>query len=100
MIQLINADELIVGEKYYIKRKPIYLQVQKNYVGIFKLYDVEFDGFGTFTILNNDIEFDFDLIEIYRFISKYQYYIALKEKYDANCLNIVLKRLVNETFSW
>jgi hypothetical protein len=100
MIQLINADELIVGEKYYIKRKPRYLQIPKNYVGIFKSHDVEVDGFGTFTVFNNDIEFDFDLIEIYRFVTSDEYYVKLKEKYDAKCLNIVLKRLVNETFEW
>ena len=100
MIQLINANELIVGEKYYIKRKPRYLQVQKNYVGIFESHDLEFDGFGSFTILNNEIEFDFDLIEIYRFISSDEYYVKLKEKYDAKCLNIVLKRLVDESFEW
>jgi hypothetical protein len=100
MIQLINADELIVGEKYYIKRKPRYLQLQKNYVGIFESHDDEFDGFGTFSISNNHIEFDFDLIEIYRFVTSEEYYIKLKEKYDLKCLNIVLKRLVNETFEW
>jgi hypothetical protein len=104
MIQLINADELIVGEKYYIKRKPRYLQVQKNYIGIFESHDDEFDGFGTFSITfsisNNHIEFDFDLIEIYRFVTYEEYYIKLQEKYDAKCLNIVLKRLVNETFEW
>jgi hypothetical protein len=100
MIQLINADELIVGEKYYIKRKPRYLQVQKNSIGIFESHDPEFDGFGNFTILNNEIEFDFDLIEIYRFVTYEEYYIKLKEKYDLKCLNIILKRLINETFEW
>lgn len=100
MIQLINEDELIVGEKYYIKRKPRYLQLQKNSVGIFESHDVEFDGFGSFTILNNEIEFDFDLIEIYRFVTSEEYYIKLKEKYDLKCLNIILKRLVDESFSW
>ena len=100
MIQLINADELIVGEKYYIKRKPRYLQVQKNSVGIFESHDAEFDGFGTFTILNNKIEFDLDLIEIYRFVTSDEYYIKLKEKYNEKCLDIVLKRLVDDTFQW
>lgn len=100
MIQLINADKLIVGEKYYIKRKPRYLQVQKNSVGIFESHDAEFDGFGSFTILNNEIEFDLDLIEIYRFITSEEYYVKLKEKYDAKCLNIILKRLIDESFEW
>ena len=99
MIQLISPDELIVGEKYFIKRKPRYLQVQKNDVGIFKYYDEFDDTFGTFTISNKGIDFDFDLIEIYRFVTPHEYYVKLKEKYDATCLNIVLTRLVNENFS-
>jgi len=96
MIELVNPDQLIVGEKYYIKRKGN----RKNSVGIFESHDAEFDGFGTFTILNNDIEFDFDLIEIYRFVTSEEYYIKLKEKYDLKCLNIILKRLVDESFQW
>jgi hypothetical protein len=39
-------------------------------------------------------------IKIYKYISKQEYYAKLKEKYDNKCLNIVLKRIVNETFEW
>ena len=36
----------------------------------------------------------------YRYISEKEYKEKLKEKYDATCLDIVLKRLVDELFSW
>lgn len=39
-------------------------------------------------------------IKIYKYISKEYYYAKVKEKYDNKCLNIILKRLVNETFEW
>jgi hypothetical protein len=39
-------------------------------------------------------------IKIYKYITKKEYYAKLKEKYDAKCLNSVLKNLVNEHFEW
>jgi hypothetical protein len=39
-------------------------------------------------------------IIIYRYVTDKEYYEKLKEKYDAKCLDIVLKRLVNENFTW
>jgi hypothetical protein len=36
----------------------------------------------------------------YRYVTKREYYMKLKEKYDQICLDIVLKRLVNEHFEW
>ena len=39
-------------------------------------------------------------IKIYRYVNKKEYYAKIKEKYDNKCLNIVLKKLVNETFEW
>lgn len=37
-------------------------------------------------------------ISVYRFVSKEEYYEKVKEKYDAKCLNIILKRLLDESF--
>lgn len=48
-------------------------------------------------IVKNIELLDFDLIEIYRFVTPQEYYVKLKEKYDAICLNIVLTRLVMKT---
>jgi hypothetical protein len=36
--------------------------------------------------------------EFYKYISKEEYYMKVKEKYDRKCLNIILKRLVDESF--
>ena len=36
----------------------------------------------------------------FKLISQEEYYAKVKEKYDQTCLDIVLKRLVNEHFSW
>ena len=36
----------------------------------------------------------------YRYVSEKEYKEKRKEKYDATCLDIVLKRLVDESFSW
>jgi hypothetical protein len=44
-----------------------------------------------------DIDKDFPIV-IYRSVSKEEYYAKLKEKYDRKVLNIILKRLVDETF--
>ena len=36
----------------------------------------------------------------YRYVSEKEYKEKQKEKYDATCLDIVLKRHVDELFSW
>jgi hypothetical protein len=36
----------------------------------------------------------------FKLVSREEYYKKLKEKYDQTCLDIVLKRLVNEHFCW
>ena len=36
----------------------------------------------------------------YRYVTKHEYYMKVKEKYDQTSLGIVLKRLVNENFEW
>lgn len=58
-----------------------------------------FEGFAWVTT-NIPIELDLDLNEFYRYISKKEFYTKVKEKYDATCLDIILKQLVDETFSW
>jgi len=39
-------------------------------------------------------------ISVYRYVSQEEYWTKVKEKYDSKCLNIVLKRLVDESFQW
>ena len=48
-------------------------------------------------LIFNDFDKDFPIV-IYRSVTKEEYYSKLKEKYDSKCLNIILKRLVDETF--
>ena len=45
MLELVNENTLIKGEKYYVKRKPRYLQNPKNFDCIFHCYNDEFDVF-------------------------------------------------------
>lgn len=39
-------------------------------------------------------------IKIYRYVSDQEFLKKRKEKYDIKCLNIILKRLVDESFEW
>ena len=111
MIQLFEIDKLIVGEKYYVKKKSGYLQTSNSNVpniliGIYKWHHSEYVGFKLSNYINplyidpDFYVFDIHLNEFYRYISPEEYRIKLKEKYDATCLNIILKRLVNENFQW
>ena len=100
MIEHVNKQSLIKGEKYYVKRRWIFLQSFKNFVCIFDYYN-EFDEFAWVKMSDTlNIELDLQLNEFYRFISSEEYYAKVKEKYDDKCLNIVLKRLVDENFEW
>lgn len=44
--------------------------------------------------------FKFNEVHMYRYVSEQEYSTKLKEKYHMNCLNSVLKRVVNENFEW
>jgi hypothetical protein len=98
-LQLVEGDKLIKGEKYYVKRKRI-TKIIKNFHGIFDRDDFEGFGFVWFRIDNEFVELDIDMNTFYRCISKEEFYAKVKEKYDAKCLNIILKRLIDESFQW
>jgi hypothetical protein len=101
MYQLVEEDELINGENYYVKRKRRNL---KNFHGMFN--GSNFEGFVWFKVYNDfydsidSIELDTELNTFYRYVTKEEYYARVKEKYDAKCLNIILKRLIDESFQW
>jgi hypothetical protein len=97
MLEKIDGWDLIPGEFYYVKsplsrlgkaRMIRYKELRyENATGIF------------------DANFGKCLIELrywtfYRYVSDVEFKEKLKEKYDETCLNIVLKRLVNESFAW
>ena len=103
MYQEVQEDELINGEKYYVKRKKRKNNMNiKNFYGMFNGSD--FEGFVWFKIYNelnesiDSIELDAQLNTFYKCISKEEYYAKLKDKYDHKCLNIILKRLIDESF--
>ena len=105
MYQQVEEDELINGENYYVKRKKRKNNMNiKNFHGMFNGSD--FEGFVWFKIYNefnepiDSIELDAQLNTFYRYVSKEEFYAKVKEKYDAKCLNIILKRLVDESFQW
>jgi hypothetical protein len=101
MFELVNKNKLIKGEKYYVKRKKMYhIMNITNYHGIFDGYNIEGMGFIWFRIDTGLIELDLVLTTFYKYVSKEEYYAKVKEKYDAKCLNIILKRLIDESFEW
>ena len=100
MFEPVDKNNLIKGEKYYVKRKKtfVYSRHIKSFDCIFDGYDEEFAWVKLSNVL--DVELDLELNEFYRYISKEEYYAKVKEKYDIKCLNIILKRFVDESFKW
>jgi hypothetical protein len=103
MYQEVQEDELINGENYYVKRKKRRNNMNiKNFHGLFNGSD--FEGFVWFKICNelnqtiDTIELDTQLNIFYKSVSKKDFYVKVKEKYDHKCLNIILKRLIDESF--
>ena len=90
MIEHVNEVQLSVGQEYIVTYKP-YVKEKLTYMG-----DLSFKPSCTMVVLQLKQNF----FQFYRIVSKKEYYNKLKEKYDATCLNIILKRLVNETFEW
>jgi hypothetical protein len=93
---------LIHGETYHVKRSPRYLtrlRSAKSYECTFYRYDADEDF--VYVICNNQtVEMDVTLLDFYRYVSKKEFYAKVKEKYDQTCLNIILKRIVNDDFRW
>jgi hypothetical protein len=92
MIEQVNYDNLIEGQTYYV--------VQKK--GLIEGDDMIYHGNSFFRYWNSIHTFQIhkSYFNFYRYVSKDEYYIKLKEKYDQTSLDIVLKRLVNENFQW
>ena len=91
MLQLIDSDQLIKGEMYcvindFLERKEYLI----------------FDGYSFFKYPDSNYSFQLHLGSntFYRYITKEEYYAKLKEKYDHKCLNILLKKIVDESFEW
>lgn len=91
MIEQVKYDDLVEGQRYFVIHKR----------GAITEGDLIYVGIHYFKYPNSKSIFQIvDMYHFYRYVSKHEYYTKVKEKYDDKCLNIVLKRLVNETFEW
>jgi len=91
MFQQMHCDHLIKGELYCVIHN--FLERKENLV---------FDGNSFFKYPDSNYSFQIHLRmnTFYRYINKEEYYTKVKEKYDAKCLNTVLKNLIDESFEW
>jgi hypothetical protein len=89
MLQVIDSDQLIKGEIYCVIHN--FLERKENLV---------FDGNSFFKYPDSNYSFQLHLRmnTFYRYVSKEEIYAKVKQKYDAKCLNIILKRLIDESF--
>jgi len=90
MFELVNV--LIEGQTYHVLQKNNgFIEGDMIYLG------------GSFFRYWNCIQ-SFQMHQryhnFYRYVTKHEYYMKVKEKYDQTSLDIVLKRLVNENFQW
>lgn len=100
MFELIDALDMKEGEMYFVKKldtiigEVIFVKYQKPLEGS--------QDFATFSYpyCSGYSHMWLNIISVYRYISEEEYWAKVKEKYDAKCLNIVLKRLVDESFEW
>ena len=91
MIEQVKYDDLVKEQQYFVIHKR----------GAVVEGDLIYHGNHYFKYPNSKSIFQIvDMYHFYRYVSKYEYYMALKEKYNQTCLNVVLKRLVNENFEW
>ena len=99
MFELIDALDMKEGEMYFVKNL--------NYIigeVIFVKYQRPGNGqpFITYTYpyMSGYSNTWVSVISVYRYVSEQEYKTKLKEKYDAKCLDIILKRLIDESFEW
>jgi hypothetical protein len=98
MFELIHAMDMKKGEMYFLKNcdtiigEVIFVKYQKPGSQNFATFTYPYMSGYSHMWINN--------ISVYRYVSEEEYWAKVKEKYDAKCLDIVLKRLVDESFQW
>ncbi len=94
MLEPIDGNQLIIGNYYYVKCK-----YENRHI---KFLSYEIIGGVKFAVCLCVIHviYLFTDNHYYKYISKTEFLKKVKEKYDAKCLDIVLKRLVDESFVW
>ena len=100
MLEEIDGWDLIPGEFYYIE-SPInrMASIGKSQMIRFMILRYE-DATGIFNGNFGKCLIELRHWKFYRYVSTEEYREKVKEKYDATCLNIILKRIVNESFAW
>ena len=98
MFELIRAMDMKEGEMYFIKNRDFimgevlfakYHQSNSQPFIVFRYPYIP--GYSYVKVKD---------ISIYRYVNEEEYWAKVKEKYDSKCLDIVLKRLINESFEW
>jgi hypothetical protein len=101
MLQQINNTDLIPGEMYYIKYN-FSKHSEKMRMIRYEMWAGRM--LAIVEIINPNRSSDLTIVvkywTYYRYVSEKEYQEKRKEKYDATCLDIVLKRHVDESFSW
>lgn len=98
LIKYINHSHLISGENYYIQDTE-----SSDYWYLkFKRHSGARNQYNWFTSLHDpNVTLKFNqTYQCYIKISAEEYNKKLREKYYAKCLDIVLKRLIDESFVW
>jgi hypothetical protein len=97
MFELIDAVDMKEGETYFIKNRNFIMGEV-----LFAKYHKSSQPFIVFRYPYKSGCYYVEVkdISVYRYISKEEYWAKVKQKYDIKCLDIVLKRLVNESFQW
>lgn len=99
MFQEIDGFDLIEGELYLIINPVTETRIEKatmiRYTSTREQshYGILFDSDARNTISLEETRF-------YRYVSAEEYNKKMKEKYNSTCLDIILKRLVDESFTW
>lgn len=94
MIELVDKYSLVKGTRYYVKG---------THPRSIRCFDCTFDYYEDDTVWLTStltIRLYLAFYHFYRYVSKEEFYEKVKEKYDATCLDIILKRLVNDDFRW
>ena len=100
MFKLINVLDMKEGEMYFIKNRNFIIGET-----IFVKYYQPKSNSPPFIVFRYPYRSGYSYVKIkdisvYRYVSEEEYWEKVKEKYDSKCLDIVLKRLVDESFEW
>ena len=103
MFQLINAADMKEGEKYFIKRfdsVTTYIIGEMIFINYKKTPSDQYFATFRYSYVSGESYILLSVMRVYRYVSEEEYREKIKEKYDAKCVDIVLKRLVDDSFSW